>query len=33
VSRIRRRQDDDVQGGASRRPKTTGSATASIVSA
>ena len=33
VARIRRRQDDDLQSGASRRPKTTGSASASIVSA
>ncbi len=33
VPRIRRRQDDDSQSGTSRRPKTTGSASASIVSA
>ncbi len=33
VARKRRRQDDDVQSGTSRRPKTTGSASASIVSA
>ena len=33
VARERRRQDDDFQSGTSRRPKTTGSARASIVSA
>jgi hypothetical protein len=33
MPRVRRRQNDDFQSGTSRRPNTTGSASASIVSA